>query len=250
MRYIFCGNREISFQVLELLTLKGFYPLMLLLPENVDKVLARKLSKQSKLPEEKIIIGKFPKSETFFQSLSILNLDYVICIHYPYIIRKTLLDIPAVGVINLHPSYLPYNKGWHTPSWAILEKTLYGATLHFMTEKLDDGEIIHQKSIEVNLSDTADKLYQRVLNLEFEVFAEALADLLTLSPKRKNQIGTGTVHKKAELQQLQKLDMNKSYVLSELIDRIRSLTTNNHKEACYVSVDDRKYFVQIVIIEE
>jgi methionyl-tRNA formyltransferase len=71
-------------------------------------------------------------------------------------------------VLNLHP-VLPYNKGWNTPSWAILDNTTYGATLHFMTEALDEGDIIHQKKLEIVFADTANTLYQKALELEKEV---------------------------------------------------------------------------------
>ena len=74
-----------------------------------------------------------------------LSLDYIICVHFPYIVPREILSIPKYGVTNLHPAYLPYNLGWHTPSWAILENTPIGATLHYMDECVDTGDIIHQK---------------------------------------------------------------------------------------------------------
>jgi folate-dependent phosphoribosylglycinamide formyltransferase PurN len=66
-----------------------------------------------------------------------------------------------VCLIYIH--ILPYNKGWNTPSWAILDTT-YGA-LHFMTEALDEDDIIHQKKLEIVLR-TANTLYQKALELE------------------------------------------------------------------------------------
>jgi methionyl-tRNA formyltransferase len=55
-----------------------------------------------------------------------------------------------------------------------------------MTEALDEGDIIHQKKLEIVFADTANTLYQKALELEKEVFYEAYEELLTQSPKRLN----------------------------------------------------------------
>jgi folate-dependent phosphoribosylglycinamide formyltransferase PurN len=51
-----------------------------------------------------------------------------------------------------------------------------------MTEALDEGDIIHQKKLEIVFADTANTLYQKALE-EKEVFYEAYEELLTLKPK-------------------------------------------------------------------
>ena len=101
-------------------------------------------------------------------------------------ISKEVLIIPKIGFLNLHPSFLPYNKGWNTPSWAILDKTPYGATLHFMDQTLDEGDIIHQKRIDVLTVDTANNLYKKILKLEEEVFFEAFDELWKGSTNSKD----------------------------------------------------------------
>jgi methionyl-tRNA formyltransferase len=46
-----------------------------------------------------------------------------------------------------------------------------------MTEALDEGDIIHQKKLEIVFADTANTLYQKALELEKEVFYEAYEEL-------------------------------------------------------------------------
>src|ERR1044072_1415516 len=181
MRYAFAGNREISVKVLDFLVANNYKPLALLLCDETIASHNDELIKISGL-NENIIFGNAFKEEDNIQKLKALHLDYIIGVHFPYIIPPDILEIPKIGFLNLHPAYLPYNKGWHTPSWAIIESTPYGATLHFMAEELDAGDIIHQKQIQIDPADTAHSLYKKVLDLELEIFKESLPALVSLNP--------------------------------------------------------------------
>ena len=149
----------------------------------------------------------------------------------------------------MHPAYLPYNRGWHTPSWAIMEGTPYGATLHFMDSKLDEGDIISQKECLILPSDTANSLYQRVKDVELEVFEQSLADLVSLSPPRKKQLGEFTSHSKADLATIQQIDLQENLKVYDLINKIRALTTNDLSASSYFRIRNKKYFLQINIID-
>ena len=118
------------------------------------------------LPDSHVLNHKNFKTDASVALLQSLDLDYIFGIHFPHIIPKQLLDIPKIGFLNLHPSYLPYNKGWHTPSWAIMENTPVGATLHYMSEALDEGDIIAQQRVAILPEDTANTLYARILDTE------------------------------------------------------------------------------------
>ena len=156
--------------------------------------------------------------------------------------------MPKHGVINLHPAYLPYNRGWHTPTWAIWEGTPYGATLHFMDEGIDTGDVIHQKQIQVLPKDTADTLYKRVLSLEFEVFKEAWTSVVSGSYSRKPQsVREGSTHKASDIASLQFIDLNKRVKAKNLIRLLRALTTNNVGDGAYFEVDGQRYQIQLYI---
>jgi len=172
MRYAFAGNRNISCNLLKFIISKGYYPKALLVMDDKQSNHVKKLIELSKLSEANIFFGKSFTQEANIKILKNMQLDYIIGIHFPYIIPNKVLECPKIGFLNLHPAYLPFNKGWHTPSWAILDKTKYGATLHFMSQKLDEGDIIHQKEIQVSIEDTADTLYSKTLKLEEEVLIE------------------------------------------------------------------------------
>lgn len=245
MKYAFAGDREISLSILRFLISKGFNPSALFISDSITSSHSQELIAVANLEDEFVFRGKNFKDSV--DCLSQMELDYIFGIHFPYIIPKELLELPKVGFLNLHPAFLPFNKGWHTPSWAIIDDTKYGATLHFMSEKLDEGNIIHQKELVVEPSDTANTLYQKTLKLEEEVFFEALDELKTLSPKSIKQIDIGTSHLKSDLQSIQEINLDKSYKGKEIINILRGLTTNNLNEAAYFLVDNEKYYMQLSI---
>ena len=249
MRFAFAGDRQVSVNILDYLIEKGHHPLALLVVSDSKATHQKALIERVSVDVKYVFKGKEFNSEENIKALKALNLDYIIGVHFPYIIPNEVLSIPKVGFLNLHPSYLPYNKGWHTPSWAILEGTPYGATLHFMSIQLDEGDVILQKRIEIGPGDTANSLYAKVLKLEEKVFMEALPDLVSLKPNRTKQTHLGTSHTRKELKNMQKIDENKTATYGEMIDRLRALTTNDINEASYVEKDGKKYAIQIVITE-
>ncbi|WP_298999903.1 formyltransferase family protein [uncultured Tenacibaculum sp.] len=250
MKYIFAGDRGISVDILNFMISKGYKPLALFVSSDVKQSHANELIKISGLTPNKIFKGKEVNDNKALDIIESLKVDYIIGIHFPYIISKKLLDIPKIGFLNLHPAYLPFNKGWHTPSWAIIEGTFYGATLHFMSEKLDAGDIIYQEKVEVTKGDTANSLYQKVLKKEFEVFEKSFETLLSLNPTRIKQLEQGTSHVKKDLKSIQEIDLNKIYKGEELINLLRGLTTNSIEESAYFVEAGKKYYIQVNIIED
>ena len=249
MKYIYAGDRDISVEILKFLIDQGFQPAALLISEKSKASHAEELIKLAGLSPELIFEGKSFLQAENISKLKAIGAKYIFGIHFPYIIPQEVLDIPAVGFLNLHPAYLPFNKGWHTPSWAILDGTPYGATLHFMSMELDCGDIIHQKLLKINPDDTAHSLYQRVKNLEVEVFKEAFPKLL-VEPGRLKQTETGSIHSKKELSAVQELPLNELMKVDDLLKRLRALTTNKTTEAAYFQVDGKKYYIQVTVTPE
>ena len=248
MKYGFAGDRLISVNLLSFLIDEGYKPSFLIVNETKDSSHREELISLSGLTDRDIYDIDFINKN--YSILADYDTDYIFGIHFPYIISKPLLSIPKVGFLNLHPAFLPYNKGWHTPSWAILDKTKYGATLHFMSNDLDAGDIITQTEIEVKPNVTANELYQSVLEVEEQLFKDSFTNLLTLKPTRTKQVKEGTSYNKKDLAKVQEIDLNEKIFASDLIDKLRALTTNNIEEAAYFIVDEKKYRVQVNIIPE
>jgi methionyl-tRNA formyltransferase len=205
------------------------------------------------LKPERILRGtRFREPEAVALMLE-LRPDYIICIHFPYIVPEEVLAAPRLGVLNLHPALLPYNRGWHTPSWAILEQTPIGATLHFMDSGVDTGDIVHQAEISVSPGDTAHTLYAKLLDLEMKVFAEAWPQLESGHYERKRQdLARGSFHLREDLLQdaVRQIDLGETVSARDLIRKLRALTTSRLDEAAFFEQDGKRFRIQVVISEE
>jgi phosphoribosylglycinamide formyltransferase-1 len=79
-------------------------------------------------------------------------------------------------MVNIHPSLLPKYKGLHTHQRALdAGDAEAGATVHWVSPGVDDGEIIQQASLPILPGDTADTLAARLLPVEHQLYPEALA---------------------------------------------------------------------------
>ncbi|GGP23490.1 phosphoribosylglycinamide formyltransferase [Silvimonas iriomotensis] len=92
-------------------------------------------------------------------------------------------------LINVHPSLLPAFTGLNTHQRAIDEGVkLAGCTIHFVTAELDHGPIIAQAAVAVQEDDTAERLAERVLQEEHQLYPLAVRwfveDRLTIEGQR------------------------------------------------------------------
>jgi methionyl-tRNA formyltransferase len=201
------------------------------------------------VPDELVLRGAAFRSPEGIARLAELRLDYVVGVHFPYVVPPEVLALPRGGVLNLHPALLPYNRGWHTPSWAILDGTPVGATLHFMDSGVDTGDIVHQRELDVRPDDTANSLYARLLDLEVDVFRAAWPALAAGRHTRTPQGPGGTTHRKSDLHHpaVQRIELDEPTTARALLDRLRALTTNDPAEAAYFEVGDTRYRVRVEI---
>lgn len=244
-RLAYAANRQIGLNILRILLASDWEPVVLVLAKG--KAATFDESMRELLPRTPVLAGKIFRESEGIALLRELDIDYFLSVHFPYIIPPTVLELPSVGCLNLHPAYLPYNRGWHTPTWAILDGTPYGATLHWIDEGIDTGDIARQRQVDVRPDDTAHTLYQRVLSVEEELFREAVPQMMSCTLPRIPQDTIGTVHNKNDLASIRKLDFENRPYIQEAITLLRALTTNHDSEAAYFETDGVRYSVQIEI---
>ena len=86
----------------------------------------------------------------FVKDISEFEIDIILSAAYPQIFSKALLSLGKIGAINFHPSLLPRCRGAHPHFWSIASgETTGGISAHFMTENIDDGDIIAQISFPI-----------------------------------------------------------------------------------------------------
>lgn len=115
-----------------------------------------------------------PNDEKFLEEIKNLEIDVIIN-QSQNILKKNLLKIPKIGVINRHNALLPKNRGRLTPFWVLYkgeEET--GVSIHFVTEELDAGDIIVQKRFLVSKKDNFNTLVKKNYKIAFTAMLEAL----------------------------------------------------------------------------
>lgn len=89
--------------------------------------------------------------------------DFIFSFYYRNMIKPVVLDIPKQGALNLHGSYLPRYRGRVPVNWAVINgESETGATLHYMVEKPDAGDIVDQERVEISFTDTALDVFRKV----------------------------------------------------------------------------------------
>ena len=245
LRIAFAGDKAIAVTILKFILSRGVKPLALLITDKEKNSTSRELIKLCPhLQQNFIFKNDHFQTQTAVNQLKALKLDYLISIHFPFLFSESVLNIPLHGILNLHPAYLPYNRGWHTATWSILSQTPFGATLHFMDKTIDTGDIIRQKLVKVNPEDTADTLYRRALAAELQIFKEAWPAIKNFSYNRQAQIGKGTFHFKKDIKKIQPI------FATALINKLRALSTSKLEDLSYFLIKKRKYRVKITIIPE
>ncbi len=120
---------------------------------------------------------KTPNSKSFQRELRRLQPDVIIN-QSQSIIKKQLLEIPTIGVINRHNALLPRNRGRLTPFWVLYRgESETGVSIHFVEEGIDSGEIIVQKRFPVSKSETFRSLVKKNYQIAPVAMLEALERL-------------------------------------------------------------------------
>ena len=101
--------------------------------------------------------------------------DLIITCAYGQIIPSALLNYPRFSCINTHASLLPSYRGGAPIQRAIMagEKNS-GITIMYMNEKMDEGDILYQKSLDIREDDTSTSLFARLSDLALEMLLEYL----------------------------------------------------------------------------
>lgn len=157
-------------------------------------------------PQKEIILYLDKQGyEVFMQegkldSLAVMQEQYYFLISFGYrhIIKNDILKYFNNRAINLHISYLPWNRGSDPILWSVLENTPKGVTIHQIDEGLDTGNILCQKEVIFDENDTLKSLYKK-LNVEIvELFKVNWANIRSKNLIAKKQDGIGSYHKSSD----------------------------------------------------
>jgi folate-dependent phosphoribosylglycinamide formyltransferase PurN len=94
------------------------------------------------------------------------------------ILRKQLLQLPRLGVLNVHLGFLPEIRGMSSPEWSLLNRIPVGITIHYMDAGIDTGPILRRCEFpDVGQCNSLSDLRNRLIAFGVEKVAEGIAGL-------------------------------------------------------------------------
>lgn len=120
--------------------------------------------------------------------------DLTVSYTYRYILTDDEIRALNNNVVNLHNSFLPFNRGADPNIWSLLDDTPRGVTLHYINTGLDKGEIIAQKFVLKKDDDTFKSSYDALDMSAKELFKEAFYYYDYWNEMKKCPMGKGSYH--------------------------------------------------------
>ena len=123
-----------------------------------------------------------------------LNPDFLFSFYYRQMLKPPLLAIPKRGALNMHGSLLPNYRGRAPVNWAVINgETETGATLHYMVEKPDAGDIVIQQAVPILPNDTALEVFNKVTAAAAQALDHSLPGLLAgTAPRTPQDLSKGS----------------------------------------------------------
>lgn len=126
--------------------------------------------------------------------------DFVISYGYRHILKKTIIESSDAHIINLHISYLPWNRGAHPNFWSFFDCTPSGVSIHLIDEGVDTGPILYQRYVNFSKDqNTFSQTYQQLISEIETLFKENLKEIISGTYKALPQRRKGTYHRVADL---------------------------------------------------
>ena len=112
------------------------------------------------------------------KKIAALKPDILFSFYYRNLVKAEILSLPPRGCLNLHGSLLPAYRGRCPINWVLVNgETETGVSLHYMTPKPDEGDVVAQQRIAIEEADTAWTLHQKAADASAQLLAEILPSL-------------------------------------------------------------------------
>ena len=118
------------------------------------------------------------------EELRAFQADVMVVVGYGQIIPQVIIDLPPLGIINVHASLLPRYRGAAPIQWALANgETITGVTTMLINAGLDTGDILRTALLAIDPLETASELSARLAPLGAALCVETLAHPLSPVPQ-------------------------------------------------------------------
>ncbi|HET6323361.1 MAG TPA: formyltransferase family protein [Planctomycetaceae bacterium] len=146
-----------------------------------------------------------PLDATFFARHPV---DFLVSHGYRHIIKPYVLDRFPRRAVNLHISYLPWNRGADPNLWSFIENTPKGVSIHYLDAGIDTGDLITQRMVQFAEGETLGTSYARLQSEIGQLFQEHWRQIREGTCSATKQIGTGSFHRAADREKVSHLRTN------------------------------------------
>ena len=183
MRTVFMGTPGLAVPTLEALLQKGHEVASVITQPDRPAGRGRKLTSspvksralELRLPVEQPARIKAPE---VLERLQQLDPEVIVVVGYGQILPQSILDVPRLGCVNVHASLLPKYRGAAPINWAIANgETVTGVTTMRIERRLDAGDILLKREVEIGPIESAPELAERLARVGAELLVETLAGL-------------------------------------------------------------------------
>ncbi len=179
LHFAFFGTPHVAHDTLEILHKNGYTPSIII--TQPDSPSGRGLEVQESPVsmwafKHNIECLKPEKINTeFLEELKKYNIDLCIVVAYGKILPKEMIDMPRLGIINIHYSLLPKYRGASPLEACILSgDEITGISIQQMELKMDTGPIIAKQELSIDINDTKETLRAKLIQLGGELLVETL----------------------------------------------------------------------------
>lgn len=224
-RIVFMGTASFSKAVLEKL-LENNYNIIAVVTQP-DRYVGRK--RVLTMPDVKVValehhlpVYQPSKIKEEYQDIVALEPDLIITAAYGQIVPEAVLNAPKIGCINVHASLLPKYRGGAPVHYAIIEgDEVTGVTIMYMVKKMDAGNIISQRTVNIGKEETTGELYERLSDVGADLLIETLPSILEGTNDSIIQDESLVTYSPTISREQEKIDFNKSAI--QVYNQVRGM---------------------------
>lgn len=146
---------------------------------------AKVIERAKKLNISFKIFNKFDLNESDeFLNFLVKEADYIILAGFLWLFPKRIIDKFPQKIINIHPALLPKYGGKGMFGMKVHQAVIdnqekeTGITIHYVNENYDEGAIIFQKKVAIELNETPEIIAGKIHQLEYEYFPKVIENVI------------------------------------------------------------------------
>jgi folate-dependent phosphoribosylglycinamide formyltransferase PurN len=172
------------------------------------------------------------QTEDTIEATTISSYDWVISYGYRHILKKQHIESSKNPIINLHISFLPYNRGADPNYWSWVDNTPKGVTIHAIDEGIDTGDIFIQKEVTFSENETLSSSYNKLKKEIEKLFINNFKNIIKSNILPHTQPAGGSLHYVKDFPGVDSWDIKiEDLKMTDLkiIDAVESVRNKNNK---------------------